>query len=58
MRIVGDGAISGALSANPGIKQTTYLCIADDNANAAIDQDVCCTLIVGGASHMIAYEGV
>ena len=58
LRIVGDGTISGALSANPGVKQTTYLCIADDNAHAAIDQDVCGTLKVGGAVPMIAYDGV
>lgn len=26
VRIVGDGTISGALTANPGIKQTTFVC--------------------------------
>ena len=44
--------------ASKGIKQTTYLCMADDNAHAAIDQDVCGTLKVGGAAPMIAYDGV
>lgn len=34
------------------------LCIADDNAHAAIDRDVCGTLKVGGAAPMIAYDGV
>lgn len=34
------------------------LCVADDNAHAAIDQDVCCTLKVGCAAPMIAYDGV
>ena len=44
--------------ASKGIKQTTYLCMADDNAHAAIDKDVCGTLKVGGAAPMIAYDGV
>ena len=91
VRIVGDGSIAGALAANPGMKQTTYVCetahtsanglgvgasdvmstldtnnscavavacTADNNAHAAIDQDVCGTLKVGGAAPMIAYDGV
>ena len=44
--------------ASKGIKQKTCLCIADDNAHAAIDQYVCGTLKVGGAAPMIAYDGV
>lgn len=40
VRIVGDGTISGALAANPGMKQTTYICMADDTSNAAIDDGV------------------
>lgn len=32
------------------------LCVADDNAHAAIDQDVCGTLKVGGAAPMVAYD--
>ena len=71
LRYQGDGDVSGALSANPGIKQTTYvceavtqygpgiagslmarhnsspcadrgynvLCVGDDNARAAVDED-------------------
>lgn len=42
--------------ASQGIKQTSYLCIADDNAHAAIDKDVCGTLKVVGAAPMIAHD--
>ena len=34
------------------------LCVADDDAHAAIDQNVCGTLKVGGAAPMIVYDGV
>lgn len=34
------------------------LCVADDNAHAAIDQDVCSTLKVGDAAPMVAYDEV
>ena len=76
VRIQGDGTISGALSAQPGMKQTTYvlryepsedvgtnnsaavafgpaICMADDNAKAAIDEDMCGSLKVGGAPPMV-----
>ena len=53
VRIVGDGTISGALAANPGMKQTTYICMADDTANAAIDENLCGSLKVGGATPMV-----
>lgn len=89
VRIQGDGTISGALSAHPGMKQTTYvcetahtssnglgvyetslmttldtnnstavavdpvICMADDNAKAAIDEDMCGSLKVGGATPMV-----
>lgn len=34
VRIQGDGTISGALSAQPGMKQTTYVCeTANTNSN-------------------------
>lgn len=77
VRIQGDGTISGALSARPGMKQTTYvcgtlaarhdssacadrgqnvICMADDNAKAAIDEDMCGSLKVGGAPPMAAYD--
>lgn len=84
VRIKGDGTISGALSAHPGMKQTTYvcetahtssngigvyetslmttldtnnstavavdhvICMADDNAKAAVDVEMSGTLKVGG----------
>lgn len=79
----GDGKISGALEAEPGIKHTTFVatqyggdvagtltargdgspcvdrgpsivCVADDNANAAVDFDVSGTLKCGGGSPWIA----
>ena len=53
VRIVGDGTISGALAANPGMKQTTYICMADDTSNAAIDENLCGSLKVGGATPMV-----
>lgn len=78
----GDGQISGALEAEPGIKHTTFVatqygsdvagtltargdgspyadrgpnvvCVADDNANAAVDFDVSGTLKCGGGSPWI-----
>ena len=90
VRIQGDGTISGALSAQPGMKQTTYvcetahtgsnglgvyetslmttpdtnnstaaavdpvICMADDNAKAAIDEDMCGSLKVGGSDPIVA----
>ena len=90
VRIQGDGTISGALSAQPGMKQTTYvcetahtgsnglgvyetslmttldtnnstavavdpvICMADDNAKAAIDEDMCVSLKVGGSDPIVA----
>lgn len=88
VRVQGDGTISGALSAQPGMKQTTYvcetahtssnglgvyettldtnnstavavdpvICMADNNAKAAIDEDMCGTLKVCGAPPMVAYD--
>lgn len=56
VRIVGDGTLSGALAANPGMKQTTYICMADDNAKAAIDRDMCGSLKVGGATPMVTQQ--
>lgn len=73
VRVVGDGTLSGALAANPGMKQTTYvcetantnsnglgagdpvICMADDNAKAAIDEDMCGSLKVGGGAPSIAH---
>lgn len=55
--INGDGSIAGALAANSGAKQTNYiLCVADDNANSAIDVDLCGSLKVGGGRPCIAYR--
>lgn len=108
VRIQGDGTISGALSAQPGMKQTTYvcetantnsnwlastgclnpedpqskrifttdsccptlssgtgqgmniqpsvLCMADDNSKAAIDENMCGSLKVGGATPMVTQQ--
>ena len=74
VRIVGDGTLSGALAANPGMKQTTYICetantnnsaavavepvicMADDTSNAAIDDDLCGCLKVGGATPMVTQQ--
>ena len=50
VRVQGDGTLSGALSASPGAKQTTYVCIADDNAKAAVDVECCGTLKCGGSA--------
>ena len=47
VRIQGDGTISGALSANPGMKQTTYVCeTANTNSNGlgACESDLMKTL--------------
>lgn len=73
VRVVGDGTLSGALAANPGMKQTTYvcetantnsnglgagdpvICMADDNAKAAIDEDMCGSLKVGDGAPSIAH---
>lgn len=49
VRIQGDGTLSGALSAQPGMKQATYVCLSDDTSNAAVDEECCGTLKCGGA---------
>jgi DNA (cytosine-5)-methyltransferase 1 len=54
VRVQGDGTLSGALSASPGMKQTTYVCMADDNANAAVDVECCGTLKCGGSAPQVA----
>lgn len=36
--------------------QPSVLCMADDNAKAAIDEDMCGSLKVGGAPPMVAYD--
>lgn len=84
VRVQGDGTLAGALSAQPGMKQTTYVCetahsgsnglgagesdvmptldtasskavcIADDNAKAAVDVEVSGTLKCGGSAPMVA----
>ena len=53
LRYQGDGDVSGALSANPGIKQTTYVCesvycVGDATSKASVDEDIAGTLKVGG----------
>lgn len=54
VRVIGDGTLSGALSASPCMKQTTYVCMADDNANAAVDVECCGTLKCGGGAPRVA----
>lgn len=53
----GDGQTVGALAAQPGMKQTSYVCMhveqptvcaADDNGKTAIEEDLCGSLKVGG----------
>ena len=64
VRIVGDGTLSGALAANPGMKQTTFVCthgtypiaMGDRHAHAAICRNVCPTLKCGGDGAMVASE--
>ena len=57
VRVQGDGQISGALAARPGAKQQTYVaqtwCLADDNAKAALDLDMCGTLKVCGSAPQV-----
>ena len=38
----------GALAANPGMKQTSYICMQDGQANGAIEEELSTTL---NASH-------
>jgi DNA (cytosine-5)-methyltransferase 1 len=59
LRYQGDGDVSGALSANPGIKQTTYVCesvycVGDATSKAAVDEDIAGTLKVGGSPGYIS----
>lgn len=49
VRIQGDGTISGALSAHPGMKQTTYICMVDTQANSSVDMDNCGTITAHSA---------
>lgn len=64
VRIVGDGTISGSITANQGMKQTTFACtggtypiaMGDLNAHTAICRNVCPTLKCGGDGAMVASE--
>lgn len=59
VRIVGDGSLSGALAANPGMKQTTFVCTGGTypiNEHTAICRNVCPTLKCGGDEAMVALE--
>ena len=63
LRVQGDGTLSGALSASPGMKQTTYIAdvpvtMADANARAAVMEDACGTLHVGGDAPAMAQRSV
>ena len=44
VRIQGDGTLSGALSAKPGMKQTTYVCMTDTQTNTSAEVDSCGTI--------------
>ena len=84
VRLQGDGTLAGALSAQPGMKQTAYVCetahsgsnglgvgesdviptldtsngkavcIADDNAKAAVDVEMSGTMKVGGSAPIVS----
>lgn len=54
VRVVGDVTLTGALAASPGMKQTTYVCMADDNGRAAVDEECCGTLKCGGSAPQVA----
>ena len=54
----GDGQITGAITANQSGKQIQAVCMADDNANAAIDVNMSGTLKVCGSSPIVAYDYV
>lgn len=49
----GDGQTVGALAAQPGAKQQSYVCMADDTAHTAIDYDLCGTLKRGGGEPIV-----
>lgn len=49
-RVIGS---KGALSSQPGAKQQSYVCMADLTANAAVDDDLCGTLKVGGSEPIV-----
>lgn len=54
IRLVGgDGQTAGALAAQAGAKQRSYVCMADLTANAAVDDDLCGTLKVGGGEPIV-----
>ena len=56
VRLQGDGTISGALSASPGMKQQTYICMGDDNGRATAYEDMAPTLKVGGRPAYVVKE--
>lgn len=59
VRIVGDGTLSGALAARPGMKQTTFVCTGGTypiNEHTAICRNVCPTFKCGGDGTMVASE--
>lgn len=57
VRLIGGvGDISGALSTGSGAKNQNYLCVADDNAKAAIDENLCGTLKAGGGTPWVTCQ--
>ena len=56
-RIQGDGTVCGALSANPGMKQTTYVCgtaHTRSNGLGAYETDVMSTLATNNSAAVAA----
>lgn len=50
-----DGSVTGAIPANQSGKQINgVVCIADDTANAAVDEELCGTLKCGGSPPSVA----
>lgn len=56
VRLQGDGTISGALSASPGMKQQTYICMGDDSGRATAYENMAPTLKVGGRPAYVVKE--
>lgn len=57
VRVVGDGTLSGALAANPGMKQTTFVCTdGERHAHVAICRNACQAPKCGGDGAMVASE--
>lgn len=57
VRVVRDGTLSGALAANPGMKQTTFVCTdGERHTHVAICRNACQAPKCGGDGAMVASE--